>query len=398
MKGADIVWIWRLFLLSLMVLTGLPALADPPPEVEEPHGRLTCEQCHRQAKNKSPANLLPDDTSEALCRQCHPKVSRLHYKGLNPFLDTAARGKRFIRDKKKRPRVFCLNCHTIHTSAEKNFLLSETYLERARRSRSINPHWKGYLCLCCHETTPSRDTPQLKEQGDHNLLCNRCHGTRYARADIHPVGVKPSPRIRIPDDMPLQEGRLSCNTCHDARLQMGPPVPESRQKRNPDFLRREGLSRNSFCFLCHLREAYQRMNPHLQLDDQGKIIEATCLFCHPTRPDVTIMGMKHVRFIAKNPDEYCIGCHHGFTRGHPAGVDHLRRPSRQILRAIQSSVRRLGIELPLYQGRIICATCHNPHQQGVLKVRASAAGSQRPSKLRLVPGNMQCIGCHWNKG
>ncbi|WP_456386415.1 hypothetical protein [Desulfolithobacter sp.] len=397
MKGADMGWIWRLFLLSLVVLTGVPVPAVSQPETEEPHGRLGCEKCHRNEQNKPPAALRPDDSSETLCRQCHPKVSRLHYRGLNPFLDTAARGKQFSRAASKRPFLFCLDCHAIHDSAEKKFLLSGIYMERAGRSRSINPHWKEYLCLCCHETTPARNTPRLKEKGDHNLLCNRCHGTRHARSDIHPVNVKPSSMVQIPKDMPLQNGSLSCSTCHDVRLQMGAPASKMLRKRNPDFLRRENLSRNSFCFLCHLREAYQRMNPHIQLDEQGNIIQGTCLFCHTTRPDVTIMGLRHVRFITRNPDEYCIGCHHGYTRAHPAGVDHLRRPSRKILRAIQTSVKRLGVELPLYRGRIICATCHNPHQEGVLKIRASAAGAERPNKLRLMPGNMQCIGCHWNK-
>lgn len=276
-------------------------------------------------------------------------------------------------------------------------MLSKTYLQRAKTARNINPHWNNHLCLCCHQRKPDKKNSHLREDGNADRICNRCHSSKYAPKNIHPVGMVPSRQIQLPPDMPLQENRLSCFTCHDPNLQMGLAGHESKKRSNPFFLRRESLSRNGFCFICHLREAYQRMNPHVQLDEQGNIREETCIFCHPFRPDVSVMGPEHVDFIVGNPDEYCMGCHHGFARGHPAGIDHLRRPSKKILRAINASVHRIGVALPLFQGKIICATCHNPHQQGVLKIRASAAGSQRTSKLRLMPGNRQCLGCHRGK-
>jgi len=104
-----------------------------------------------------------------------------------------------------------------------------------------------------------------------------------------------------------------------------------------------------------------------------------------------------VSFLVQNPDAYCIGCHHGFSRNHPAGIDHLKIPSEKILASLNTSIQRIGVELPLYNERVVCATCHNPHSSGVIRYSAAATGTERKNKLRLMPGRMQCVGCHWDK-
>ncbi len=86
-----------------------------------------------------------------------------------------------------------------------------------------------------------------------------------------------------------------------------------------------------------------------------------------------------------------------FLDEHPVGK-HLVEPSRDIFEAIEAAEERIGVSLPLFNDRITCATCHNPHQGGVLKIEASASGSREKKRLRLQAGRWQCVGCHLEKG
>ena len=53
-----------------------------------------------------------------------------------------------------------------------------------------------------------------------------------------------------------------------------------------------------------------------------------------------------------------------------------------------------NVMLPLaIDGMVTCSTCHNPHQAGVLTVRAAIAGSGAPGRLR-IPKNQMCSACH----
>ena len=292
----------------------------------------------------------------------------------------------------------CLDCHVPHGEEAGRFLLSVHYFRSLARSRSINPHWQDLLCVCCHQQQlPTKGDAALAGTGDINEICNRCHHSEFARAEIHPVGITPSKNIRIPSDMPLTDGKLTCETCHQSSLQQSALGAASVGNENPDFLRYNQLSRPEFCVLCHIKELYRRLNPHKQRDEQGRIREQSCLFCHAVRPDVLVFGMESVSFVVENPNEYCVGCHPGFDQKHPSGGDHLVKPSEKILAALRTSVARIGVELPLFKGKIVCATCHNPHEEGVLVIPAAASGAQRQNKLRLMPGREQCRGCHWDK-
>ena len=358
-----------------------------------------CVFCHVSRPPKKEARTpSPDPAMQDACLLCHWNLADSHFAGVNPFIDEVIRQEAeqagtFFAD----GREVCTTCHDPHGSTKGKYLLRGDYLALCKDSLALNPHRKDYLCLSCHLEAPVKDHAPLREQGDKIKLCNRCHLAEYARPDIHPVGIKPTPHIRIPEDLPLQGGKLTCETCHDSLLQIGSRQPRDTRAANPSFLRKLTESRSAFCYLCHIEEIYKRLNPHKQLNEQGKIVEKTCLFCHASIPDVRFIGPEKVSFIIQNPDEYCIGCHPGYTGNHPAQISHLLVPSKKIMAAIKTSVQRIGVELPLYKGRIICATCHNPHQEGVITIDAAATGTQRGNKLRLKPGRNQCTGCHWDK-
>lgn len=366
-----------------------------------PHSgeEASCGFCHvSQPQKKEDLAAPPDPRMQDACLLCHANLPDAHFAGVNPFRDEVARqraekaGNFFVDG-----REVCTTCHDPHAKKNRGYLLRGDYLTLCQDSRALNPHWHDYLCQSCHLNEPVKGHAPLREGGDRIKLCNRCHLSEYARPDIHPVGSKPTQHIRIPADLPLQDGQLTCETCHDSLLQMGSGQPGDAAATNPDFLRRITVSRSAFCFLCHIEETYKRLNPHKQLNEQGKIVATTCLLCHASLPDVNFIGPEKVSFIVQDPNEYCIGCHPGFTGNHPASANHLVEPSKKIMAAIRTSVQRIGVELPLFQGRIICATCHNPHQEGVIKLAPAATGTKRENKLRLNPGRNQCTGCHWDK-
>ena len=90
-----------------------------------------------------------------------------------------------------------------------------------------NPHWTGKSCLECHDKMPEKGkAATYKHGGDFVKLCNNCHDTVLSRADEHVVGVKlvaDNKRFKKPpSDFPLPDGKLSCITCHDLRLQEYP--------------------------------------------------------------------------------------------------------------------------------------------------------------------------------
>ena len=368
---------------------------------QSPHSeeKADCRFCHVARPTKDDLSALPPDILlQASCSFCHPNLTVSHFAGINPFEDTSIR-KRAV----EAGNVFvdgqevCTTCHEHHIKGSGKYLLRRDYLSFCMDSRSLNPHWNDFLCMGCHRGDPVKGNAMLREEGDINEICNRCHLAQYARADIHPVGIVPSIHVRVPAEMPLQGEKLTCETCHETCLQMDKHNKDSLRKTNANFLRMKKMSRNELCFLCHVEETYKRLNPHKQMNEQGQIKEETCLFCHASIPDVQMMGPEKVTFIVYNPDEYCIGCHRGFSMNHPAGVKHLITPSDKIMAAIRTAPKRIGVELPLYKGRIVCATCHNPHEEGVIKIAAAATGAKRENKLRLMPGRTQCTGCHWDK-
>jgi len=83
-------------------------------------------------------------------------------------------------------------------------------------TKAAEYHYTGKYCTDCHEQIPQEGGNQfLKYGGDFNKLC-KCHVEAPVNY-IHPVGIAPSheKKAKIPADFPLQEGKITCLTCHD---------------------------------------------------------------------------------------------------------------------------------------------------------------------------------------
>lgn len=266
----------------------------------------------------------------------------------------------------------------------------------------VDPHFTGEHCDVCHEKRPRQGGATfLKYGGDYIQLC-RCHNYTPGTY-IHPVFIKPSEEkmARFPSDFPLENGEMTCKTCHDMyqqceadpRLKIMKTVRDIQHRHERMFLRGGAFKhRTGICFKCHDESKYKKLDPHNQLDADGKIVTEKCLYCHRSQPDVNITVYRDVQLIG-NLIVLCQRCH-GLLRNHPANVNHYVQPSDKVFIRMNIMEGRYGIVLPLDdEGKLTCVTCHNPHERGVIPAeRAGAKGAGEYFKHRL-PGIM-CSSCH----
>lgn len=90
----------------------------------------------------------------------------------------------------------------------------------------------------------------------------------------------------------------------------------------------------------------------------------------------------------------CERCH-DIDGNHAGNVNHLKiKPSAKALAIMHNMKMKFNIVLPLDPtGKLTCATCHNPHERGVIpedRPGAKGAGSKHRHRL---PGRI-CIECH----
>ena len=248
----------------------------------------------------------------------------------------------------------------------------------------INPHWTGKHCGECHE---GGKPPELHSGGDVNAMCNRCHGPgSEAGSEVHPVNITVPDLIRgrIPEGWPLNKGKISCLTCHDVKAQMYVDVVQ--QKFNKNFLRQVQTADRPFCFTCHDKDKFHKLNPHKQADAD----RAVCLNCHQNVPDPAQAQSNVDAPLKADSDTICAGCHAQQLKAHPAQADHLVQPSEKV----KESLRTTGALLKISGDTINCVTCHNPHDKGVIKRKKAEAGAGEHFLLRVNGGYELCIACH----
>ncbi len=97
--------------------------------------------------------------------------------------------------------------------------------------------------------------------------------------------------------------------------------------------------------------------------------------CHAARPRPGTDSIKTVTFIA-DPDLLCLRCHD--QNAADGTVHHEGLIGREIEEG------HIPAALPLFNGRVICATCHNPHLREATGFRL---------REYLEDANF-CTGCH----
>jgi hypothetical protein len=255
--------------------------------------------------------------------------------------------------------------------------------------------------------------------GDVSQLCRSCHDGRLAGAEGHPADLAPSPTIakRIPSDLPLEKGLLTCLSCHDvaSRCKAG----QTAALPNRNFLRgTQAGTPLSFCFRCHIQEKYRPFNAHDQLE-AGKVKTDICVWCHLSAPDVRSPPREDASYALRSKSHaVCSNCH-PVGKGHPTSGSHMystpssemmwymsayemqfqmRLPFEQLLKYVRAA-KRAPRTIPLDEnGGITCYSCHNPHEKELLpswNPRSVGAESKHAlsGRLRARGGNV-CIVCH----
>lgn len=284
-----------------------------------------------------------------------------------------------------------------------------------------NPHGDVELCLICHiSATGGRNT--LRFGKNISQLCRSCHDGRSAASEVHPVDIVPGAEIaeKIPSDFPLENGMLTCLTCHDVARYCTLKQPAALPTRA--FLRGESLSRPlKFCFHCHEQKNYQSFNVHNQLETD-KVKTDVCLWCHINAPDTGSRLKDAVSFdLRGEASEICGNCHlmpinnsSSDTHTHmyltPSQEmkwymfayeiqPQMRLPFNQLMEYVRAA-NRAPRSIPLDEnGRITCWSCHNPHEEGLLpkwNPRSLGAEPEKATKhrLRAREGDISCRICH----
>ena len=253
------------------------------------------------------------------------------------------------------------------------------------------PHWDEQACHTCH----GEGTPVAIESYDAEAMCGKCHGSSDTVSCRHPsnVAIGGSASVSVPEAFrsSIDAGRLVCTTCHDPLVQcqgdrLAPYL-------NPRFLRGGPYRQaDEVCLLCHDGAYFDKLNPHAQLDGTGKRREV-CGFCHQAATG-TIAASSGFRIEASRQ---CLGCHavapHPMSMIPGSGIDswnHLVVPGESTARQMAATRARTGARLPVdpATGRITCATCHDPHESGVVE-----GDPPFLEKARLRPV-ARCENCH----
>ncbi|NOX25002.1 MAG: hypothetical protein GXP59_02590 [Deltaproteobacteria bacterium] len=207
---------------------------------------------------------------------------------------------------------------------------------------SQKPHqFSADQCLICHTDAKGGDDDL---RSDITEACATCHPT-LRNYQAHPTDI--IPRIPIPADMLLINGRLTCITCHDVH-------DKSEHHRN--FLRR-GVSGKPFCLICHDVDAEGHLfigtthNGNYKVSDPTSQIDSTtllCLECHSDRIDALDKGLGAGTW-----------SHSDGRSEHPVGVSYEEAYRKHPRAYVPPGMLNKGLEL--YDGKIGCGTCHNPY-------------------------------------
>jgi len=288
-----------------------------------------------------------------------------------------------------------------------------------KEERTVNPHGDPTQCISCHTSDEGgRDT--FVNGANISQLCQSCHDGERATKETHPVDVVPisAAEMKIPSDLPLFDGLVTCLSCHDVVSKC--KTEETDANGNHNFLRVDNVSRPlELCFHCHEQQKYEPFNVHDQLE-AGEVKSDTCLWCHSGVPEVSGEYKEDASYALRGRSSgICNNCHQ-MTDNHPNNVLHLysvpsdemiwcmatsemmprmRIPFKDLYRYVSGAKRRPR-SIPLDKsGRIACYSCHNPHEKGLFpdsnpRSLGAEAKQAKNYRFRTHQGNI-CQACHY---
>jgi predicted CXXCH cytochrome family protein len=274
-----------------------------------------------------------------------------------------------------------------------------------------DPHWKKNGCIACHRSN-SASRSNLRTDDD-TWLCGNCHDENSKAAFIHPTGQKIPQAMwrRMPAAFrnSVQEvggktrSKLTCYSCHEMKMACLDSRLEEKVFNRSFFRGGPYHNRVTMCFYCHDDKLYKRFDPHKQIV-RGRVDKKSCNLCHRNSKKLTSRTkLKDVRLHSSDDlSKLCINCHpwrphpgweFAITKTKKKAANHLVKPSKEVVKRMEFTKLKVGIELPLAQnnGEIHCATCHNPHQKGVIADKLFDVGADHRNRLRVEKA---CSYCH----
>ena len=316
-------------------------------------GRMYCGTCHSAhgvdwEQKKTAVFMRVANENGQLCMACHKdkingpktgfhplkrKIQKLLKKAPQHLMDAGAR---FAHD----GEIICQSCHKPHAAAEKKLLLVKN---------------------------------------DESQLCGECHISRYAKnrdhagkLGTHPVNIKPQ-NVKVPEDMLKLGGRLGsggeviCQTCHRPHNALP----------NTSLLVKENV-KDSLCQGCHKDKRKVSGSKHdmrLAAEKSQNIRKQVagesgpCSACHVPHKGTGPKMWARPRNLSQDPmASLCLSCHkkEGLAEKHTVG-----KYSHPV--GVPVSNLKHAVTLPTFnnsgfkwqdveQGKVSCASCHNPHQ------------------------------------
>ena len=277
----------------------------------------------------------------------------------------------------------------------------------------LDPHGNAERCQACHLDAPPEGLapPAANESkrnpsryplryGRERAVCERCHVEHNRQT--HPVEVKPSASLTIPEGWPLDaQGQLMCSTCHDPHQARGEgrgARDEGRGARG-EAKPKEPESSGLVPLASSLRPRPSGLAPSSHLLRSDKSGSVYCRLCHgdAARGDSrawhrivveTAHGgtpeeaqLRVVKWGMLDPlSTRCLSCHDGtmgqdvgvraggkrlgiaVERSHPVGVVY--RPSIESAGGgregpMLRDLSQIDSRIRLFDGKIGCGTCHD---------------------------------------
>jgi hypothetical protein len=229
-----------------------------------------------------------------------------------------------------------------------------------------DPHGKEGMCHFCHESEKVEKSKAGFRLSTEEATCLECHGKP---GETHTACLEQMmPDVKIKKEMIsyfIKHPDFSCHSCHNVMCQS-----DSRKE-------------------------LKLRNPHIQLDEKENIIEKACLFCHTNVPDYKHPSFKNV-LMRYDVSYLCSLCHVMSTQ--KKGLGFGERMTEVMLRHKEKFEQAYDVSLPLGPNNtVICASCHNPHQQGVILGKGGYATTPGDHRLALEDPYQLCVACHSGK-
>ena len=256
------------------------------------------------------------------------------------------------------------------------------------RGASATVGQQSRTCTICHlewipplvdnEPTQLLDVPDNPAEHPYvsqSKVCLSCHdgsvGDSRRRVWIehgHRTGIKPPPSIKVPDHLPLDDGKIACRTCHSAH-----GSSEPRKTLEEIIFLRTGSDPSELCIQCHTDLTTGSMHGTHPLGKMDRPIPEelikfgaltgkdksvlSCLVCHEghgSQDDLMLVT-------GAGRNELCLICHEKMRPGMFREHEISPHPLLPELTTVQlTAVRDVGAKTGP-RGELICLSCHKMH-------------------------------------